>query len=115
MSFTVDEEKLNGTDARQTGKIVSMDPAHPPVKSIPFMEYPRVVYKHPKEPFQGCRAPQHAARNCSRRAHFLLSTSQKWRWSTKRNSERVALKDGWVKEPYVAEAGRRSKRSDYTT
>lgn len=46
--FAIDNEKMSPTS--QT-RVLSLDPAKPPTKPIPHMEFPRVVYKHPNEPF----------------------------------------------------------------
>lgn len=57
MPFTVDEAKLRDTvpgqaQGSQQAPILSLDPLKPPVKSIPTLEFPRVVYKHPREPYK---------------------------------------------------------------
>lgn len=41
MPYAIDEEKMSTLKVMDIGK--------PPVKEIPFMEFPKVVYLHPKD------------------------------------------------------------------
>ena len=93
---TIDEERMRNA---VPGKIlVSLDPANPPTKEIPFIEFPRVVYKHPKEPFYKV---EH--RNNLReivQTEMLPSEHQALLINNKKELEK-AEKDGWVLNPYV--------------
>jgi hypothetical protein len=96
--FTVDEDRMQGKIGEQ--QLVSLDPHKPPVRPILHMEFPRVVYKHPLEPF---RSIEH--RN---NRHELVETevvpTEHLSLVVKDKAElEKALKTGWVAEPYVPE------------
>jgi len=44
MPFEIDEEVMR--------KSLSVDYAHPPMRTIPFLAFPAMVFKHPKEPYR---------------------------------------------------------------
>lgn len=95
--LAIDEDQMRGTNGVK--QVVALDPAKPPVKTIPYLEYPRVVYKHPKDPYRVVehRNTQHEIVQVERIPSEHISKLV--------NDERelaAALKDGWVKEPYVA-------------
>jgi hypothetical protein len=102
--FAIDEDRM-ATDPMKikpgVQPLASLDPAKPPVKSIPHQEYPRVVYRHPKEAF---RKIEH------RNAHQELvhvetvPAEHLTKLVSDEKELKAALKDGWVKEPYVPEA-----------
>ena len=102
MPYTVDEEKMNPAPPRPgepAKKLLSLDPAHPPVKPIPHMEFPRVVYTWPKEPF---KLIEHRNAN-----HELVQTERVpaehlTRLVNDEKELKKAMAEGWVKEPYVA-------------
>ena len=99
MPFTVDVEAM--TDKPGKPSIVSMDPAKPPVKQIPHMAFPKVVYMHPKEPFRVVihRNTQHEI------VHEEHIPSENLTRAVSDEKELAkALKEGWVKEPYVTPA-----------
>ena len=98
MPFTVDVEAM--TDRPGKPAIVSMDPAKPPVKQIPHMEYPRVVYLHPKEPYKIIihRNTQHEIVEEER-----IPSEHLTRVVNDAKELAQALKDGWVKEPYISQ------------
>jgi len=50
MPFVIDEEKLNDPSMQ------IMDPAKPPIKQVPYQEFPRMVYLHPKDKTKEHRA-----------------------------------------------------------
>ena len=99
MPFTIDEAKMKGTDEQQRGKIISMDPAKPPVKPIPFMEFPKVVYRHPREPF---KVIVHRNANFEVVGEERVPSEHLTRRVDDAKELSAALKDGWVKEPYIA-------------
>jgi hypothetical protein len=102
--FAIDEDRMvtDPTKVKPGVKtLTSLDPADPPRKSIPHANFPCVVYKHPKEPF---RKVEH--RNT---AHEIVEVehvpSEHLTKLVKDDAEmKLALKQGWVKEPYIAEA-----------
>lgn len=98
MPHAIDQEAFS---KRHTFDVSQPDgtPTGLPVKQIPHMEYPRVVYKHPTEPFKKI---EH--RN---RAYEIvgIETIPAEHLSMIVNNEKElakALKDGWMKEPYKA-------------
>ena len=99
MPFTVDEDALKDKPGKPA--IISMDPAKPPVKPIPFSEYPRVVYKHPTEPYRVVihRNTQH---EIVEEEH--IPSEHLCRMVNDAKELSAALKEGWVKEPYIAPA-----------
>jgi hypothetical protein len=69
-----------------------------PVRDIPHEEYPRVIYKHPVEPFKTIEhrnAKQEVVREEIVQAEHLTRVV-----SDKKELE-SAMKDGWKKEPYL--------------
>jgi hypothetical protein len=102
MPFAIDEERFQqkpGEDG--AGTLVSMDLHHPPVKSIPHAEFPKLVYKHPKEPF-GTIAHRNAKHEIVHEEvvpneHLTLVVSD-------RSALAKALKDGWLEQPYIQQA-----------
>lgn len=99
MPFAVDEEALKSVPGKPA--IISMDPAKPPVKPIPFNDFPRVMYKHPKEAYKIVehRNTAHEVVHTERipSEHLTKLVNDKKELAT-------ALEDGWVKEPYIASA-----------
>lgn len=96
--FAIDEAKMQQGSAEQ---ILSLDPAKPPVKSIPHMEFPRVVYKHPREPFLTI---EH--RNAKHELVELETVPAEHLTRVVADKAELdrALDEGWVKEPYLAKA-----------
>lgn len=99
MPFAVDNEAM--TDRPGKPAIVSMDPAKPPVIQIPYAEYPKVVYMHPKDPYRIVihRNAQHEIVEEERIPSEHLS-----KVVDNKDELAKALKDGWLKEPYVPQA-----------
>lgn len=100
MPFTIDEEKFK----KQNSFDVSAPQNSPtgiPVRQIPVIEFPRVVYKHPAEPF---RTVQHrnAKHEVVHEEHLPAEHLTKAVNDSKELA--AALKDGWVKEPYIPQA-----------
>jgi hypothetical protein len=103
MPFTVDIEAMTADPVRNPDKkvLVAMDLAKPPVKQIPHLEFPRVVYMHPKERY---RKIEH--RNA---LHELVDIEMVpaehiARVVADKRELEQALKDGWQKEPFVFQA-----------
>ena len=102
MPFAIDEEKMV-TDPLQAKPgaqpLVQLDPAKPPVKVIPHLEFPRIVYKHPKEPFYKV---EH--RNAQREVVDVEFRPAEHKTLKVNDAKELAaaLKEGWVKEPYIA-------------
>lgn len=97
MPFAIDEEKMKGNE--KTQQIQSLDLAKPPVKSIPHAEFPRVIYKHPKEPF---RVVVHRNANFEVVGEERVPSEHLARKVNDAKELAAALKEGWVKEGYVA-------------
>jgi hypothetical protein len=97
MPFAIDEEKFNAKPGQ--GGLTSLDPATPPTKQIPHLEYPRVVYKHPREPF---RMIEH--RNTLHEVVDVEKVPSEHLTQLVNTPEELekALADGWVKEAYIA-------------
>lgn len=91
---TVDEERMRSTD----DPLLQMDSATPPTKAIPYMEYPRVVYKHPRQPYK--KVEHFNVHHELVRVETLPAEHQTKVVSDKKELD-AALKDGWVKEPFV--------------
>ena len=96
MAFTVDIDAMTSTPGKPG--IVSMDPAKPPVKAIPFMEYPRCIYKHPKEPYKIIihRNAKHEVVDEER-----VPSEHLTRVVADKKELAEALKDGWALDAYV--------------
>ena len=100
MPFTVDEVQLNDKK-RYDVSAAPNSPSGLPMKQIPHLEFPRVVYRHPTEPYKIIihRNAQHEIVQEERvpAEHLTRSIAD-----AKELAQ--ALKDGWVKEPYVIPA-----------
>lgn len=102
MAQTVDEERLKGKpffrDGVEIKPLMQMENNNPPLKQIPHMDFPRVVYKHPNEPFMEIE---------HRNAKFevvgieVVSAEHLTMKVADETALKAALKDGWVKEPYI--------------
>jgi|SRR6185437_3484945 len=99
MPFTIDEEKMKGGEHVQ--QLQSIDLAKPPVKSIPHAAFPKVLYKHPKEPF---RVVIHRNANFEVVGEERIPSEHLTMRVSNADELKAALKDGWVKEPYVPQA-----------
>lgn len=69
-----------------------------PMKQIPILEYPRVVYKHPREPFKTIlhrNTKQEIVREEMVQSEHLTKVVED------EKQLKAALKEGWVKEAYV--------------
>jgi hypothetical protein len=100
--FTIDEAKMQGKPepGQDSEVLVSLDPHKPPVKAIPHMDFPRVVYKHPREPFKTIE--HRNARHELVEEEVIPTEHLTMRVDDKRALEK-ALKEGWVMEPYIQE------------
>lgn len=97
MPFAIDEAKMQQGSTEQ---ILSLDPAKPPVKSIPHQEFPRAVYKHPREPFL---TVEHRNAKHELVEEELVPAEHLSKVVTE-SELAAALADGWVKEPYLPKA-----------
>lgn len=71
-----------------------------PVKQIPHLEFPRVIYRHPNEPYVEIKHKNDR--------HEIVSTeyvATEHQTKAVRNEAelKAALAQGWVKEPYIPE------------
>jgi hypothetical protein len=97
MPFAVDDEAMKGAPGKNP--IISMDPAKPPVRQIPHMEWPRVIYLHPKEAFKVV-VHRNTRHEIVEEEHIPSEHLSKLVHNPKELAD--AIKDGWVKEPYIA-------------
>lgn len=99
MPYTVDEEKIQGKISGQP--MLSMELHNPPTRQILHADFPRIVYKHPREAF---RTIEHRnARHEVVQEEIVAAEHLTLRVENKADLEK-ALKAGWVKEPYIPEA-----------
>lgn len=72
-----------------------------PTKSIPHMEYPLIVYKHPKEPFKKVlhRNAQHEVVH-----EEIVPTEHLTKTVNDENELKAALSQGWGRKPYIPQA-----------
>lgn len=97
MPFTIDVEKMN----KQASYDVSAAPNSPtgiPVKQIPILEFPRVVYKHPKQDF---RTILHRNNKHEVVHEEVVPAEHMSKLVNDRKELEAALKEGWHKEPYI--------------
>jgi len=85
-------------NGRMISPMLEMDQAKPPVKEIPHMEFPRVVYKHPLEP---TRKIEHRNANHEVVEVEKIQSEHLTRVVADEREMQTALADGWVKEPYL--------------
>jgi hypothetical protein len=98
--FAIDESRMQSAPGSGM-QLVSLDPSKPPVKQIPHMEFPRVVYKHPKEPF---KIVVHRNQNHEIVEEERIPAEHLTKTVNDAKELAAALKDGWVKEPYLPQA-----------
>lgn len=95
--FAIDEDRFK----TQTSLDMSRPPNTPqglPLKQIPVLDFPRVLYKHPVKPF---RKVQH--RNTKHEVveeEFVAAEHLTCAVNNKDEME-AKLKEGWVKHPYI--------------
>jgi len=98
--FTIDEEKMQGKakPGEDSTILVSLDPHKPPVISIPHMDFPRVVYKHPLEPF---RTIEHRNARHELVEEEIVASEHLTRSVADQKELEKALKEGWTLKPYI--------------
>jgi hypothetical protein len=96
--MAIDESKMQQGSNEQ---ILSLDPAKPPTKFIPHAEFPRVIYKHPLEPF---RTIEH--RNAKHEVVYeeVVANEHLTQVVADQKEMEKFLASGWVKEPHVPKA-----------
>ena len=94
MPFAIDDEAIK---AKQ-----SLDINSPPLKSIPFQEYPRLVYKHPKRPFRQVERKDAAGNTVE---VTYVPSEHKYRSVANEAEFKQALAEGWRTDPYVPKGG----------
>lgn len=72
-----------------------------PVKQIPHLEFPRVVYLHPNEPLEEV---EHRNDKFEVVSTDLVPTEHRTKVVRNEAELAAALEEGWVKEPYVPKA-----------
>ena len=100
MPSTIDEAKMQGKaePGQDSTVLVALDPHHPPTKPIPHMEFPRVVYKPPLEPF---RTIEHRNARHELVEEEVVATEHLTMLVKDKTELEKALKDGWLREPYI--------------
>lgn len=107
MPQAIDNDLLSSTPdaaarlaSRGLQALVTLDPAKPPTVQIPHNEFPRVVYKHPKEAF---RKIEH--RNAMREIVQveMVANEHLTRLVVDDKELKQALASGWDKKPYIPE------------
>ena len=100
MPFTIDEERMR----KQASFDVSAAPNSPtgiPIKQIPHQEFPRVIYKHPTQPFRKIehRNTQHEVVDVETVPAEHLTKVVNDEKELKR-----AIAEGWVLKSYIPQA-----------
>lgn len=98
MPFTVDIEKMS----KQPSFDVTAAPNTPtgiPMKQIPILEFPRVVYKWPKQEF---RTILHRNNKHEVVHEEVVPTEHLTKVVNDKKELAAALKEGWVEQPYIA-------------
>lgn len=72
-----------------------------PVKQIPHLEFPRIVYMHPNEPFQEI---EHRNEKFEVVGTEVVPTEHLTKMVNNETELKAALEDGWLKEPYIPKA-----------
>ena len=116
MPQTVDEQRLQGKAFVRNGvevrPLLEMKNNEPPTVPIPHYEFPRVLYKHPNEPFMEVEhrndkfelvgtemvPTEHLTKVVACREHEVTGVA---RCSECEAALKTALAQGWVKDPYL--------------
>ncbi len=69
-----------------------------PVRQIPHLEFPRVVYMHPNEPLEEI---EHRNDKYELLGTEVVPTEHLTKIVHNETELKAALSDGWVKEPYI--------------
>ena len=69
-----------------------------PVKNIPYLEYPRVMYLHPNEPY---REIEHRNTRMEVVSVDVVPTEHLEKTVHSREEQEAAEADGWVTNPYI--------------
>jgi hypothetical protein len=95
--LAVDEEKMRTMEKMDLSKPQGF-PGGIPVKVIPHAEFPRIVYKHPNQPY---REIEH--RNTKHEIVDVETVPTEHLTRKVETAEELesALADGWVKEAYI--------------
>lgn len=76
-----------------------------PVRQIPHLEFPRVIYLHPNEPFQEI---QHRNDKYELVGTEVLPTEHLTKLVNNKAELSAALDEGWLKEPYIPKTAPKS-------
>lgn len=99
MPRAINEELLktrNDDGSPNPHALAGFDKGNPPTKEIPFLEYPRCVYRYPKSPTQEIVEVRAGQTFTSVVPVMALSKIVQ----NKHEFEK-AIKEGWHKDPYV--------------
>lgn len=104
MPFAVDEDRMTSDPMKLkpgASPLLSLDVAKPPVKEIPYMDFPRAIYKHPVEPYYTVvhRNTLHEIVEEERipTEHLTMVVGNA-------DELKKALEDGWSLKPYIQQA-----------
>ena len=106
MPFKIDDERMKATnpfmrDGQEVKPVFELRNNEPPLVPIPHMEYPRVVYMHPNEPF---RTIEHRNDDFEVVGTERVPTEHLSKKVANEVELKAALDEGWVKEPYIQKA-----------
>jgi len=90
MPFEVDTEALD--------KAKVLDISKPPLRQIPHLEYPKVIYLWPKEPFKLVRVKNDRGEVVE---EYKEATTHKAMKVENKEEMEKQLSKGWRKEPYL--------------
>ena len=107
MPFAIDEARMQPGSSE---RIVTLDPAKPPVKNIPHMEYPKCVYMHPQEPFT---VIEHRNTRHEVVEEEIVPTEHLSKTVANADELAQALADGWQEKPYIPKAPADPKANIY--
>lgn len=106
MPFTIDTERMKAgnpfmRDGQEVKPLLELRNNEPPVIPIPHMEYPRVVYLHPNEPF---RTIEHRNDKFEVVGTERVPTEHLSKTVADKKELEAAMDEGWVTEPYIHKA-----------
>lgn len=87
MPYEVDEEAMR--------KALSVNFSNPPVRPIPFLAFPAMVFKHPKEPFRKEMVDGKSVQVANEALTQIVQDQEELD---------KALSEGWTQKMYVAPA-----------
>jgi hypothetical protein len=96
----IDDEKFASQETLDMSKPQGT-PHGLPVKQIPYAEYPRVVYKHPNQPF---RVEEHRNVNHEIVHREVVATEHRVHVVHTKAEHEQKTAEGWRNDPYIPQA-----------